>query len=110
MEKILEQHVQLDKEAGSEKDLSGTAYSYVYDEKYQKRHLERIGEKIKYLDDYLKTAKERKGVGGEEVKSNITDNESGKIKGAHGSGIQRDSGSGQCEPGDSSGGGVGERE
>jgi transposase len=84
MAKILEQHVQLDKEAGSEKELSGTAYSYVYDENYQKRHLERIEKKIKYLDDFLKTAKERKGTGGEEVKSNVTDNASAKIKGAHG--------------------------
>jgi hypothetical protein len=32
----------------------------------------------------LKTAEERKGASGEEVKSNITDNQSAKIQGAHG--------------------------
>jgi hypothetical protein len=56
----------------------------VYDQEYQQRHVERIEKKIKYIDEFLSTAEERQGAGGEAVKSNITDNESAKIKGAHG--------------------------
>jgi hypothetical protein len=84
MEKMIEQHVQLDAQAEAETDLRGAAYSYVYDEEYQKRHLERIEKKLKYIDSFLAVAEERKGAGGEEVKSNITDNQSAMIKGAHG--------------------------
>jgi hypothetical protein len=36
-------------------------------------------------DPFLKTAEDRKGASGAEVQSNITDNESAKIKGPHGS-------------------------
>jgi hypothetical protein len=84
MGKILAQHVKLDKEAAGEKDLSGAAYSYVYDKKYQDKHNERIEKKLKYIDTFLSTAEPRLGAGGEEIKSNITDRESGKITGAHG--------------------------
>jgi hypothetical protein len=56
----------------------------VYDKEYQKKHLERIEKKITYIDRFLETAEAREGAVGEEVKSNITDNESAKIKGAHG--------------------------
>jgi transposase len=84
MEQIIAQHIRLDQEAAGEEDLRGTAYSYVYDEACQERHIRRIQEKIRYIERFLATAKEREGAGGEEVKSNITDNESAKIKGAHG--------------------------
>jgi transposase len=84
MEKIIGQHIQFDKQAGEERDLTGSAYSYVYDKEYQKKHLERIEKKVTYIDHFLETAEAREGAGGEEVKSNITDNESAKIKGAHG--------------------------
>jgi hypothetical protein len=84
MEKIAAQHIRLDTQAEGEKDLHGAAYAYVYDKEYQKRHPERIGQKIEYIDTFLKTAEEREGASGEEVKSNITDNESAKIKGPHG--------------------------
>ncbi|MDR1469735.1 MAG: transposase [Spirochaetaceae bacterium] len=84
MEKIIAQHVQFDKQAGEERDLTGAAYSYVYDKEYQKKHLERIEKKLKYIDHFLETAEAREGAAGEEVKSNITDNGSAKIKGAHG--------------------------
>jgi hypothetical protein len=45
MKRIIEQHIRLDKEAKTETDLRGAAYSYVYDAEYQKRHLERIEKK-----------------------------------------------------------------
>jgi hypothetical protein len=84
MEKIIAQHVQLDQDAAGEKDLSGAAFSYVYGKEYQEKHLERIEKKLEYIEEFLAVAAERKGAGGEEVKSNITDNQSAKIKGAHG--------------------------
>jgi hypothetical protein len=82
--KIVEQHVALDREENKGKGLNPTAASYVYDEEYRKRHLERIEDKIKYIETFLATAEAKKGAGDEEVKSNITDNESAKIKGPHG--------------------------
>ncbi|MDR1469221.1 MAG: transposase [Spirochaetaceae bacterium] len=84
MEKIIGRHIRFDKQAGEEIDLTGAAYSYVYDKEYQKKHLERIEKKLKYIDRFLETAEARKGAAGDEVKSNITDNGSAKIKGAHG--------------------------
>ena len=56
----------------------------MYDEEYQKLHLERLEKKIEYRDEFLVTAEERRGAGVEEVKSNITDNGRAKIQGAHG--------------------------
>jgi hypothetical protein len=76
--------IQFDKQAASEKDFSGTAFSYVYDKEYQDKRLERIKKKLKYIDTFLESAEERKGAGGGEVKSNITDNGSAKIKCPHG--------------------------
>ncbi|MDR1468373.1 MAG: transposase [Spirochaetaceae bacterium] len=84
MEKIIAQHVQFDKQAGEERGLTGAAYSYVYDKEYQQKHLERIEKKLTYIDHFLETAEAREGAAGGEVKSNITDKESAKIKGAHG--------------------------
>jgi hypothetical protein len=84
MGKIIARHIRLDKESAKEKELSGVAFSYVYDKEYQEKHLERIEKKLGYIDGFLATAEERKGASGEEIKSNITDNQSAKIKGAHG--------------------------
>jgi transposase len=84
MKKIVEQHAALDKEEDRREALNPTARSYVYDEEYQKRHLKRIEDKITYIETFLKTAEGKKGAGGTEIKSNITDNESAKIKGPHG--------------------------
>jgi transposase len=84
MKKIIAQHVRLDAQAEAETDLSGVAYSYVYDEEYHKRHIERIEKKLEHINSFLAVAEERKGAGEEEVKSNITDNQSAMIKGAHG--------------------------
>ncbi|MDR0722727.1 MAG: IS1182 family transposase, partial [Treponema sp.] len=84
MEKIIARHIRLDKESAKEQELSGAAFSYVYDKEYQEKHLEGIEKKLSYIDEFLATAEERKGASGEEVKSNITDNQSGKIKGAQG--------------------------
>jgi hypothetical protein len=46
--------------------------------------LEKLKKKAQKVRDFLATHEDRKGSGGDTVKSNITDNESGKIKGPHG--------------------------
>jgi len=50
----------------------------------EKRKLKRLEKKAANILNFLKTHEERKGSRGEEIKSNVTDNESGKIKGPHG--------------------------
>jgi transposase len=48
------------------------------------RKLETLHKQAQKVRDFLATHADRTGAGGEIVKSNITDNESGKIKGPHG--------------------------
>jgi transposase len=49
-----------------------------------KRKLEKLKKKADRILEFLETHDERRGAGGEVIQSNVTDNESGKIKGAHG--------------------------
>ena len=46
--------------------------------------MERLEKKAEKILDFLETHEERLGKSGEIIKSNVTDNESGKIKGPHG--------------------------
>jgi hypothetical protein len=69
--RIIEKHKQNDRTGKAEK------------EKDEKK-LENLERKANKILEFLETHEDRKGAGGETVKSNITDNESGKIKGAHG--------------------------
>ena len=48
----------------------------------KERQLKRLNKKLERLDKFLETARPREGLSGDEVKSNITDNESGFIKSA----------------------------
>jgi len=54
------------------------------EEKAEKEKLERLEKKADKILEFLKTHEDRRGAGGEIIKSNVTDNESGKIKGPHG--------------------------
>jgi transposase len=45
---------------------------------------ERINREADRILEFLQTHEDRRGAGGEIIKSNVTDNESGKIKGPHG--------------------------
>jgi transposase len=54
------------------------------DRERRERSAERLEEKLEKLDRFLKTARPREGVSGQEVQSNITDNESALIKSPHG--------------------------
>jgi len=48
------------------------------------KKLERLEKKAQKIYEFLQTHEDRKGAGGEIIQSNITDNESGKIKCSHG--------------------------
>ena len=50
----------------------------------KERQLKRLNKKLENLDRFLQSAEPRKGLSGNEVKSNITDNESGFIKSSKG--------------------------
>jgi transposase len=71
IEKIVEKHQRLDRLGKEEKGREAKKLD----------RLEKAADKIR---NFILTHEERLGGGGEEVQSNITDNESGKIKGPHG--------------------------
>src|SRR5215471_16801292 len=54
------------------------------DHERRERSIERLEKKLEKLNTFLKTAEPRQGVSGQEVQSNITDNESALIKSPHG--------------------------
>jgi hypothetical protein len=54
------------------------------DSERREKAIERLENKLERMNKFLKEAEPRKGVSGEEVQSNITDNESALIKGPHG--------------------------
>ncbi|WP_052297713.1 transposase [Leadbettera azotonutricia] len=70
-EKIVEEHKNKDRISAKEQER-------------EEEKLERLEAAASRIRNFILTQEERKGAGGETVKSNITDNESGKIKGPHG--------------------------
>jgi hypothetical protein len=54
------------------------------EEERRARYIERIEKKLKKINTFLKGAKGKPGPSGQEVQSNITGNESARIKGPHG--------------------------
>ena len=54
------------------------------DQERREQSIERLEKKLERLNDFLDKAEPRTGISGEEVQSNITDNESALIKGPHG--------------------------
>ena len=84
IQRILERHKELDKDEEGKKIQEPFRKTMGDDRERRERSIERMEKKLKRLDDFLGTAKERIGTSGEEVQSNITDEESAKIKGLHG--------------------------
>jgi hypothetical protein len=82
--KLIQQHKERDKHEKKIKKLNKTCRGFIEDKRYHKHHMERIEKKLRRINAFLETAEPRTGSGGEEVQSNITDNESAKIKGPHG--------------------------
>jgi hypothetical protein len=77
-------HQALDKDEGAKKVQAPYKKTMGDDGKRRSRSVERLEKKLKKLNKFLAQAKPRMGMCGEEVQSNITDNESARIKGPHG--------------------------
>ena len=90
IERVIKQHLEIDKNekarphGKSAKRLKRFARTMGTREERGERRLKRLNGKLAKLDKFLETATPRKGLSGDEVKSNTTDNESGFIKSAKG--------------------------
>ena len=82
--RIITRHKEMDNDEKVKK-IQAPYKKTMGDDKERRGHsIERLEKKLEKLDNFLKTAKPREGVSGQEVQSNITDNESALIKSPHG--------------------------
>jgi len=84
IEKLLGLHRELDKDASVQRKLNSYKKTMGDSKERHERSVQRLEKKLKRLNEFLEKAEPRKGISGEEVKSNITDNESAFIKSPHG--------------------------
>jgi len=82
--KIIQRHRELDKSKEAKRKQKPYKKTMGDDKERRKRHIERIEEKLKKLDEFLSQAEPKRGANGQEVQTNITDPESARIKGPHG--------------------------
>jgi transposase len=82
--RLLSRHRELDKSENVKKIQEPYRTTMGNDKDRRKRNIERIEKTLQRVDRFLKEAEPRKGISGSEVQSNITDNESARIKGPHG--------------------------
>jgi transposase len=82
--RLLLRHRELDKSEEAKKIQKPYQKTMGDERERRERSIERLEKKLKKLNAFLKTAEPKKGTSGEEVQSNITDNESAKLKGPHG--------------------------
>ena len=82
--RILFRHQELDKDEAAKKKLQKFRKTMGDDKERRARSIKRLEKKLKKINRFLKEAEPKKGVSGEEVKTNITDPESAHIKSAHG--------------------------
>jgi transposase len=84
IKRIITRHRALDNDEKARKIQAPYKKAMGDDRERRERSIERLEKKLEKLDTFLKTAKPRQGVSGQEVQSNITDNESVLIKSPHG--------------------------
>jgi transposase len=82
--RIIDRHRELDRDEPAKQLQRPYAKTMGEDGERRARSVERLEKKLKKLNAFLKKAQPRTGATGEEVQSNITDNESALIKGPHG--------------------------
>jgi hypothetical protein len=80
----LHQHHELDKNENAKKKLDQFRKTMGDDKKRRARCIRRLEKRLAKLNEFLTDATPRKGISKDEIKSNITDNESALIKGPHG--------------------------
>src|SRR5215469_4281371 len=90
IERVIKQHRELDKNEKAHPSSKAAKRIKRFEKTMgprkdrKERQLQRLNKKLDRLDKFLETASPRKGLSGDEVKSNTTDNESGFIKSAKG--------------------------
>jgi len=84
IKRLLLKHKDLDKDENAQKKLNKYRKTMGDDAERRRRSVEALEEKLEKLNVFLRTAKPKTGVSGDEVQSNITDNESAVIKSPHG--------------------------
>jgi transposase len=82
--RLVARHQELDKDAKAQKILKPFKQTMGNDRERRARSIERLEQRLEKLNVFLKDAKPRIGLSGEEVQSNITDNQSALIKSPHG--------------------------
>ena len=82
--RVIHQHSELDRNAKAKEIQKPYRKTLGEDSERHERHVKRIEEKLKKINEFLSTAQPKLGPSGQEVQSNITDNESARIKGPHG--------------------------
>jgi hypothetical protein len=78
------QHRDLDKSEEAKRIQEPFRQTMGDDKERRKRSIEHLEKKLKHLNKFLKDPEPKIGSQGKEVQSNITDNESARIKGPHG--------------------------
>jgi hypothetical protein len=84
IKRVIKQHREMDKDESVAKKQKPYEKTMGKRKDRKARQLKRLNRKLERMDNFLATAKPKKGVSGQEVQSNITDNESGLIKSPHG--------------------------
>jgi hypothetical protein len=84
MNKMIEQHKELDKNEKAKRIQKPFKKTMGDDTERREKSIERLEKKLEKINQFLKTAEPKMGAGTNEVKSNITDNESAFIKSSHG--------------------------
>ena len=82
--RILRQHKELDRNTKSKEIQEPFRKTLGEDKERHERHANRIEAKLEKINRFLSAAEPKLGPSGQEVQSNITDNESARIKGPHG--------------------------
>jgi transposase len=77
-------HIELDKDKESKALLDSFRKTMGDDKERRAKSIERLEKKLEKMNRFLESAKPKEGACGEEVQSNITDNESALIKSPHG--------------------------
>jgi hypothetical protein len=82
--RLLQRHQELDK--NKEAKRIQKPFKKTMGDAHERREkcIQRLNKKLKKMNKFLKEEEPRKGLSGEEVQSNITDNESALIKSPHG--------------------------